>query len=44
VPYLRLAFGHVPADAIRDGIAVLAPCIREARTSNESAKPASLYR
>jgi 2-aminoadipate transaminase len=42
VPYLRLAFGHVPADAIRDGIAALAQCIREARTSNEAAKPTSL--
>ncbi|MCZ6666060.1 MAG: PLP-dependent aminotransferase family protein [Gammaproteobacteria bacterium] len=35
VPYLRLAFGHVPDDAIREGIPLLAQCIREARTSNE---------
>jgi 2-aminoadipate transaminase len=43
-PFLRLAFGHVPADVIRDGIPVLARCIREARTSNEYGKPASLFR
>ncbi len=43
VPYLRLAFGHVPDDAIREGVGVLAQCIREARTSNEPAKPASLF-
>lgn len=35
VPYIRLAFGHVPDDAIREGIPVLARSIREARTSNE---------
>jgi len=35
VPYLRLAFGHVPDDAIRDGMPILAQCLREARTSNE---------
>jgi 2-aminoadipate transaminase len=44
VPFLRLAFGHVPAQAIREGIPVLAQCIREARTSNEFGKPASLFR
>jgi 2-aminoadipate transaminase len=44
VPYLRLAFGHVREDVIRDGIALLAQCLREARTSNEAARPASLYR
>jgi 2-aminoadipate transaminase len=43
-PFLRLAFGHVPAEAIREGIPVLARCIREARTSNESGKPVSLFR
>ena len=43
-PFLRLAFGHVPNDAIRDGIPVLAQCIREARTSNEIGKPTSLFR
>jgi 2-aminoadipate transaminase len=43
-PFLRLAFGHVPAEAIREGIPVLARCIREARTSNEYGKPASLFR
>ena len=35
VPYLRLAFGHVPDDDIADGIPILAQCLREARTSNE---------
>ena len=35
VPYLRLAFGHVPDDDIRDGIPVLTQCLRQARTSNE---------
>jgi len=44
VPYLRLAFGHVPERAIREGIPVLAQCIREARTSNEPGKPGSLFR
>ena len=37
VPYLRLAFGHVPDDDIRDGIPILAQCLREARMSNEAA-------
>ena len=36
IPYLRLAFGHVPDDDIRDGMPVLAQCLREARTSNEA--------
>ena len=36
VPYLRLAFGHVPDDDIKDGIPILAQCLREARTSNEA--------
>lgn len=36
VPYLRLAFGHVPDHDIRDGIPILAQCLREARTSNEA--------
>jgi 2-aminoadipate transaminase len=44
VPYLRLAFGHVPDDAIREGVPVLAQCLREARTSNEPSRPDSLYR
>lgn len=35
VPYLRLAFGHVPDQLIEEGIPELAKCIREARTSNE---------
>ncbi len=34
LPYIRLAFGHVPDDLIREGIPILARCIREARTSN----------
>jgi 2-aminoadipate transaminase len=44
VPYLRLAFGHVADEAITEGIPVLAQCIREARTSNEAARPESLFR
>lgn len=36
IPYLRLAFGHVPDNDIRDGIPILAQCLREARTSNEA--------
>ena len=32
VPYLRLAFGHVPDAMIREGIPVLAGCIRDAQT------------
>lgn len=35
VPYLRLAFGHVPDRDIRDGIPVLVECLKECRTSNE---------
>ncbi len=35
-PYIRLAFGHVPDDLIKEGIPVLAAAIKEARTSNES--------
>ena len=35
VPYLRLAFGHVPDDDIKAGMQVFAQCLREARTSNE---------
>lgn len=44
VPFIRLAFGHVPDEMITDGIPVLAECIREARTSNERGRPGSLYR
>ncbi len=44
VPFVRLAFGHVPDEMITLGIPVLAECIREARTSNERGRPASLYR
>lgn len=43
VPYLRLAFGHVPDEAIRDGIPVLASCIRESRTSNEKRSFTGLF-
>ena len=43
VPYLRLAFGHVPDADIRDGIPVLARCIREARTSNAAPEFRGLY-
>jgi 2-aminoadipate transaminase len=34
-PYIRLAFGHVPDDLIKEGIPVLATAVKEARTSNE---------
>jgi len=44
VPFIRLAFGHVPDEMITEGIPVLAECIREARTSNERGRPASLFR
>jgi 2-aminoadipate transaminase len=44
VPFIRLAFGHVPDEMITEGVPVLAECIREARTSNERGRPASLYR
>ena len=43
VPYLRLAFGHVPDDVIRAGMPVLAQCLREARTSNEALRFATLF-
>lgn len=43
VPYIRLAFGHVPDDAITEGIPVLARCVREARTSNEAVAFKSLF-
>ena len=43
VPYLRLAFGHVPDDDIRDGMPILAQCIREARTSNEAPSFSGLF-
>ena len=44
VPYLRLAFGHVPDAMITEGVPVLAQCIDEARTSNERGRPVSLFR
>ena len=34
-PYIRLAFGHVPDDLIKEGIPVLASAIKQSRTSNE---------
>ena len=34
VPYIRLAFGHVPDELITEGIPVLAQCIAKARSSN----------
>lgn len=36
VPYLRLAFGHVPDELIAPGIRVLAECITQCRTSNQA--------
>lgn len=35
-PYIRLAFGHVPDELIKEGIPVLAQAVRESRTSNAS--------
>ena len=43
IPYLRLAFGHVPDEDIRDGIPVLIQCIREARMSNEKPTFSTLF-
>ena len=43
VPYIRLAFGHVPDDLIVEGIPILAQSIREARTSNEARAFTSLF-
>ena len=43
IPYLRLAFGHVPDDDIRDGIPILIQCLREARTSNEKPSFSTLF-
>ena len=43
IPYLRLAFGHVPDDDIRDGLPVLIQCLREARTSNEKPSFSALF-
>ncbi len=43
VPYLRLAFGHVPDADIRDGMPILAQCLREARTSNEKPRFEGLF-
>jgi 2-aminoadipate transaminase len=43
VPYLRLAFGHLNETQIRDGIPVLARCLRESRTSNEAMPHRSLF-
>lgn len=43
VPYLRLAFGHLTEQQIREGIPILAQCIRENRTSNEPRDFDSLF-
>ncbi len=42
-PYIRLAFGHVPDDLIREGIPVLARAIQQSRTSNASRSFTSLF-
>lgn len=42
-PYIRLAFGHVPDDLIKEGIPVLASAIKAARTSNERRNFDSLF-
>lgn len=43
VPYIRLAFGHVPDDLILEGIPILAQCIKESRTSNAAREFSSLF-
>jgi len=43
VPYIRLAFGHVPDDAIVEGIPVLAQCVQRARSSNAARAFTSLF-
>jgi DNA-binding transcriptional MocR family regulator len=43
VPYLRLAFGHLTAEQIENGVPLLARCIREARTSNEPRDFSTLF-
>jgi 2-aminoadipate transaminase len=43
VPYIRLAFGHVPDHLIEEGIPILAQCIKESRTSNEARTFNSLF-
>ena len=43
VPYLRLAFGHVPDDVIVEGMEILAACISMARTSNAAREFETLF-
>ena len=43
VPYLRLAFGHLTQKQIRDGLPILARCIKSCRSSNERREFASLF-
>lgn len=43
VPYIRLAFGHVPDDAINEGIPVLAQCVQRARSSNAPRSFSTLF-
>ena len=43
VPYVRLAFAHLPDRTIKDGIPVFAQCLRESRTSNIKPDHVSLY-
>jgi len=44
VPYLRLAFGNAPEADIRDGVPLLAQCIRAARTGTTSTtEPAAAH-
>jgi len=43
VPYIRLAFGHVPDELIKEGIPILARCIKECRTSNEPVGFSTLF-
>ena len=43
VPYLRLAFGHLTLEQIRDGLPILARCIKSCRGSNEGRQFNSLF-
>ena len=42
-PYLRLAFGHLTPEEIKEGIPVLAQCLHESRTSNEPRRFEGLF-
>lgn len=43
VPFLRLAFGHLTAEQIAEGVPLLANAVRRCRTSNEPVRSLDLY-